>query len=167
MWLLSGESRIDQRDRISRIGKIASICHSTRFAHGKIGNTGTSAAPMIPMLRILAKRRAGASKPICRLFHLFYQVQIRLGCPRRGRRSGMIIPSPCRKASATNRSRCQLGPTHLLERCFAELLIRRTLTRAKKSHQKRTLLRRSFLATSKPLAEFSACEVITRACCLS
>ena len=85
---------------------------------------------MIPMLRILAKRRAGASKPICHLFHLFYQVQIRLGCPRRGRRSGMIIPSPWRKASATNRSRCQLGPTHLLERCFAELLIRRTLTRA-------------------------------------
>jgi hypothetical protein len=36
-----------------------------------------------PFLRTLAKRRGGPSKnEICHLFHLFYQDQIRLGCPR-------------------------------------------------------------------------------------
>jgi hypothetical protein len=39
----------------------------------------TSAAPVIPMLGILAKRGPVFQNQYCHLFHLFYQVHIRLG----------------------------------------------------------------------------------------
>src|SRR5205085_4525778 len=60
--------------------------NNRQFSKCQIRNTRTSTACVIPTLGIPAKRQAGSFQiRRCHLFHLFYQVQIRLGSPPNSR----------------------------------------------------------------------------------
>jgi hypothetical protein len=70
------------------------------------------------MLQIRAQRRAGASKPPCHLFRLFYQVQIRLDAPKRLKRgqdpTKPIISAIIGHAHAITPEYWQPRPCHIL-----------------------------------------------------